>query len=182
MERSSGTPSSHQLAATPTSQFAYSSSSGGNGGGQGGGNGTPPIPPRFNVPDSYWTHQHIPSNVERFMQQSSFTELAVQHVAASRLPRDVLLKAIENHQEDRKNDPRTRIQGMQFQLNIRPIQVPELVLAPDILAGLVKLNDPDDAEPQPQSSTSSTSSAAAAATQQIAATGGSCIPPGCNIV
>ena len=92
------------------------------------------------------------------------------------------MKALENHQEDSENDPRSRIQGMQFLLDFRPIQVPDLVLSREILAGLVKLNDPDDAEPQPQSSTSPTSSAAAAATQQNAATGGCCIPPGCNIV
>ena len=180
MERSSGTPSSHQLAATPTSQFAYSSSSGGNGGGQGGGNGTPPIPPRFNLPDSYWTHQHVPSNAERFMEQSSFTELVAKHAASSNQVKDVLLKALEQNQEDRENDPRSRIQDQALHIDIRQFLVPDFSLSPETLAGLVVLKDSDNEEVQLQSSTSTTS--AAIAVQEEPAASGCFVPPACTIL
>lgn len=181
MQSAPGTSFSSQLSATPTSEFAFSSSSPAHGGGQGGGR-PPPNFPRFNLPDSYWTRTRVPSKAEQVLAQASVEDHIQQLMAKSREGQDTLLKVLEDHQEDRENDPRSRIQGMQFLLDFRPIQVPDLVLSPEILAGLVVLKDPDDAEPQPQSSTSSTSSAAAAATQQNAATGGCCIPPGCNIV
>lgn len=64
---------------------------------------------------------------------------------------------------------------------LRPIQFPDLVLPPDIFAGLVVLKDPENAEPETQASTSSTSTTAAAA-QQAVVTGGCCVPPGCTIL
>ena len=181
MQSASSTSSSGQLSATPTSESAFSSSSPDHGGEQ-GRDGTPPKFPRFNLPDSYWSRTPAPSTAERLFEQAAVRDHLPRLMAESRRGQDTFLKAIENHQEDRENDPRSRIQGMQFQLDFIPLQIPDFVLSPEILTGLVVLKDPDDAETRPQSSTSSTSSAAAAATQQNATTGGCCIPPGCNIV
>jgi hypothetical protein len=179
MQNASGTPSHGQLSATPMSQFAYSSSSASNGGGQGGGSGTPPLPPRFNLPDSYWSRQHLPATDERFERRSSFTELVAQHMAASRHGQDTLSKMLERNQEDRENDPRSRMQGQELQIDIRPILVSDFSLSPETLAGLVGLKDPDSEGAQPQASTSSTSSTP---TTAATAASGCCIPPACTIL
>jgi hypothetical protein len=187
MQSSSGTWSPQQVVATPTSEFAFSSASSTHGG---SGSGKPPPLPRFNPPDSFWEQrfrdQHRAqsdhralSNAERLLEQVTIDHIA-RIEAQSHQAQDNLLKAIEKHQEDKENDPRSRIQGPLLQ-PFRPIQFPDFVLPPDIFVELVVLKDPDNAEPETQASTSSTSTTTAAA-QQAVASGGCCIPPGCNIV
>jgi hypothetical protein len=177
MQDSSVTPSSHRLAATPALEYTFSSSSSSHGGGQGGGE--PPPLPKFNLPDSFWTQHRAQPNAERLLEQARIDFIA-RNQAQSHQGQEALLKAIENHQEDRENDPRSRIQSPVLHL-LRPLQFPDLVLPPEIFVELVVLKDPDSVGSQPESSTSSTSTTTAAA-QYAVATGGCCLPPGCNIV
>jgi hypothetical protein len=185
MQSASSTASSHQLATTPTTESAFTSASAAYGGGQGGGNDTPPSSPRFNLPDSYWSPSRGDLNAERFARftrPTGFSELVAHHVAQSRQAQDDFLKAVERHQEDRENDPRSRMQGLAFQINIRPVQVPDFSLSAEAISRLVVLTDPEGEEPRPRSSTSSTSSSAPTAVQQDAAASGCCIPPSCTLL
>jgi hypothetical protein len=181
MQNASSTSSSHQLATTPTTESALSRASAAYGGEQGGGNEPPPSFPRFNLPDSYWSASRGDLNAELLTRPTRFSELIAQHVAQSRQGQDNFFKAIERHQEDRENDPRSRIQGLALQINIRPLLVPDFSLSAEALARLVVLKDPEGEETQLQSSTSSTTSAASAV-QQDAAASGCCIPPACTIL
>lgn len=176
MQSSSGTRSPQQVVATPTSEFAFSSASSAHGG---SGSGKPPPLPRFNLPDSFWTQHLAQPKAEKLLEQARIDSIAWSE-AKSRQGQGVLLKALESHQEDKENDPRSRMQGPVLQY-LRPIQFPDLVLPPDIFVELVVLKDPDNAEPETQASTSSTSTTTAAA-QQAVVTGGCCVPPGCTIL
>lgn len=182
MQSASSTASSHQLATTPTTESAFSSSSARHGTGQGGGNDTPPTSPRFNLPDSYWSQPRDDRHADRLSEPSGFSGLVARHVAESRQGQDILLKAIEMHLEDRENDPRFRSQGQARHIDITPFQASDFSLSAEALARLVVLKDFEGEEPQLQSSTSSTTSAATVATRQDNAASGCCIPPSCTIL
>lgn len=183
MQSASSTPSSHQLATTSRTESAFSSaSSSAYGGGQGGGNEPPLSSPRFNLPDSYWSRSRYDLDAALLTRPTGFSGLVAQHMVQSRQAQDNLFKAIERYQEDRENDPRSRIPGVAHQIDIRPVQVPDFSVSAETVARLIVFKDPEGEERQPQSSTSSTSSSAATAVQQDAAASGCCIPPACTIL
>ena len=186
MERSSGTPSSRQFDAPPSSELAFSSSSAAHAGGQGGG-GTPPPLPQLNLANSYWSRPL--DNAQYFnkvvrIQESNVTEftgLVVRQVTASNQGPVDFLGTLERDQEDRENDPRSRIATNVFQLNMPPLTAASYKLSAKTLATLLLLKDADSAEHQSHSSTSSSLSAATAV-QQDAAASGCCIPPSCTLL
>jgi hypothetical protein len=182
MQSASSTSSSRQLATTPTMESSLSSVSKAYGGGRGGDNDPPPSFPKFNLPDSYWSRPEASFSAELLSRPSGLSEFLAQHVAQSSQIQAILFEALEGRQEDRENDPRSRIQDSAFQIAFRPIQIPDISLSADALAQLRILKDSQGEEPQLQSSTSTTTSAAATATQQNNAASGCCIPPACTIL
>jgi hypothetical protein len=182
MQSASSTSSSRQLATTPTMESSLSSVSKAYGGGRGGDNDPPPSFPRFNLPDSYWSRPQPESRFDAELDSRLASEFLAQHAAQSCQSQAFLLEALEGRQEDRENDPRSRIQDSAFQIAFRPIQIPDISLSADALAQLRVLKDSQGEEPQLQSSTSTTASAAATATQQNNVASGCCIPPACTIL